>query len=672
MRRALPLLLILLCSHLIALANENFSLKFGKVIPEELTLTSHPSDSTAEAMYIFRNCKMNYVYNDGFAIHYNIEIKVKVFNDAGKQYADITMPLYKNESVVNLSGTTYNLENGSVVKTKLDKQYIFEEEINKNLRKKKFSMPAVKAGSVFEYKYTLRSEDVSPHKWMMQFSIPLQSSEVIFIFPQYYIFNIETRGAQIKSNHSETTSTYHLVSTKGSATPHTCHAICGEYTAKDVPALKDEVPYLWYPDDYKVQTIFELRATQFPKSGYRPYASDWETIDNRLLESDYFGKFLNITNPYAEEIALLNLSEMSKMDKINIIFAFVKGRIKWNQQYRLGSESVRKAVKEGTGSNAEINFVLMAALRDAGIVTLPVAIRSRERGMLPTTIPTISSLNTFLLYTEEDGKGCYFDGSMDKCWMNALPPNLRVDRGRILSLDTKLTDKNHLLAQSLMLQNIKDRWVNLQVISEPSITYQMVANLSADHKVNVKCRSYHSDILGLSLWKDLANKKDSMAYIEKFEKDHNIKVSDYTYHVENTKVNSSFSFVKEVDMKTDSLIFINPHLLIHLSENRFKQEKRQLPVEYPVPITYNKTMMLTIPNGYEVESLPESLRLSMLDKGCECTYSIQHIGDQIILSYKYKENKIFFAQELYEEMKNYYGVLTDKNNQMIVLRKTNI
>lgn len=672
MRRALPFFLALLCSHLAVMADENFSLKFGKVIPSELALEAHPTDSTAEAMYIFRNCKMEYVYNNGFSIHYNIEIKVKVFNDEGKEYADISLPIYGDESIINLNGTTYNMENGKVVKTKLDKKYIFDEQVDKRQKTKKFSMPAVKAGSVFEYKYTLRSEDISPYKWMMQFSIPLHSSEVIFIYPEYYIFNIETRGRELKSKHTEMTTTYHLLSDNGSPAPHTCKAIYGEYTAKDVPALKKDVPFLWYPDDYKVQAIFELRATQFPSSGYRPYASDWATIDKRLLESEYFGKFLNIKNPFAEEMASLNLAEMSTVDKIDAVFSFVKKRMKWNNKYYIGSESVRKAVKEGVGSNADINFVLMAALRDAGIVALPVVMSCRERGILPMAIPALSSLNTFILYTEEEGKHYYFDGSMDKCWLNALPTNLRVERARILPIETKLSEKEHLRAHYKLMTGLVDRWVNLQIISQPSLTYQMVATINTNQKINVKCRSYHTDIIGLSLWEEMENEKDSIAYIEKLEKDYNIKVNDYTFLVDGTKVNSNFSFEKEVDMKTDSLLFINPHILAHLSENRFKEDERKLPVEYPAPITYRKTLMLTIPEGYEVESLPESIRMNMANKECECMYAIENKGRQIILNYQYKENKMFFSDQLYEEMKNYYGMLTDKNKQMIVLRKTNL
>jgi hypothetical protein len=47
----------------------------------------------------------------------------------------------------DIKGLTYNIENGKVIETKLEKDNIFTEQLTKQISVKKVSMPAVKEGS---------------------------------------------------------------------------------------------------------------------------------------------------------------------------------------------------------------------------------------------------------------------------------------------------------------------------------------------------------------------------------------------------------------------------------------------------------------------------------------------------------------------------------------------
>ena len=57
-----------------------------------------------------------------------------------------------------VAASTYNLENGQVSATQLDKQDIYTTRTDRRHSEKKFTLPAVKEGSIIEYTYTITSD----------------------------------------------------------------------------------------------------------------------------------------------------------------------------------------------------------------------------------------------------------------------------------------------------------------------------------------------------------------------------------------------------------------------------------------------------------------------------------------------------------------------------------
>lgn len=657
----------------IEMSAQEFSMKFGKISQDELAMDIYPADSSANAIYVFQKCEMNYIYKNGFSLNYEIEVKVKVLKEEGLKYADVTIPFYKNEDIINITATTYNLEKGKTVKTKMDRKYIFEEKINKNVSHKKFSIPAVKAGSVFEYKYTLKSTDFKPRTWMMQQEIPVKSSELVFVFPEYFIFNIETRGSQRATHEQQKTSvTYHISSNSGPTETLRCEAFYNTFSAMDLPAVKTDESHLWCPSDYQTQLSFELQATNFPGRGYKPIISTWEQIDKILIEDSEFGSYLNMKNPYSEEIKKLDLKDKSLQEKVLLVFDVVKSKITWDKKYRITSESVKNAAKAGIGSNAEINFILMAALRDAGIASAPVVMSSRDHGLLPFGMPTISNLNTFILCISDEEKVYYIDGSMDEGWFNALPPNLRTDRGRVLKISDKIKEDALLADFIWMNRAVPEQWVDLRTISNPTSVCQIKATLSPEGKISGECITYLSDIFGQQRKRSYREAKDTLDYIEKIEKELNLKVSKYQQKPEKERLRETFSFEKEPDMTADRMIYINPLIFAHISNNQFKQAERKLPIEFGCTSLYRKIVTILLPQGYEVEELPESVKIGTETGGCECSYYLGKQSGVIQLNYTYRINQIFFGAEEYENLKNFFGAIATKNKEMIVLRKTQL
>jgi hypothetical protein len=110
-------------------------IKFGDVKPEDFSKDYAALDSAADAVYLFDIGSANHEGNNSGSfsvinkVHERIQlIHKKSFDDL----ATVKIYLYANgtdkERVENLQAATYNLEDGKVVQTKVEKSSIFQEK----------------------------------------------------------------------------------------------------------------------------------------------------------------------------------------------------------------------------------------------------------------------------------------------------------------------------------------------------------------------------------------------------------------------------------------------------------------------------------------------------------------------------------------------------------------
>lgn len=160
------LLAIMLCFIFLFQVQESHSQsKYGNATMDELNMTVYPEDTTASAVILLKKGDLRFIFSElyGFQFEYAIQVKIKILKTEGLDWCNQEISYYETnrstkEQINGLSGTTYNLEDGKITKTKLAKEFITDEDIDNTLKVKKFSMPAAKVGSVIEYKYTIVSD----------------------------------------------------------------------------------------------------------------------------------------------------------------------------------------------------------------------------------------------------------------------------------------------------------------------------------------------------------------------------------------------------------------------------------------------------------------------------------------------------------------------------------
>lgn len=656
MKRLCSLLLFCIAGTVI-LWGQEISFKYGKITNDELAMKVYQKDTTAEAVVLYDDGYSYYVYTpeNGFVLQTEFKQKIKILKPEGVDRANIDIPYYYGDGsdrdyINGLEAVSYNLEDGKVVKTKLEKKYIFDEAFSETTKRIKFSIPNVKAGSVIEFKYTLVSRYVTDvPEWYFQSDIPVMNSKFGINILEYFNFNIRTKGYEHIAVSQKDESGQLRV---GAGEMLAVSSKIMTYTATDVPALKDE-DNVWCMNEYKSAVVFELRGTQYPYEMYKSYTSTWKDIIEMLEKQNYFSSNNRMSNPFKDETALLINGVTDEQEKISKIYCFIKNKIKWNDVYSFYGGNPRTAAKEGVGNNAQINFVLMSALRDADIKCYPVLISRRSKGRFPLTNPSINKISTFIVAAElKDGKMIYMDGSSNHGGLNILPTDLLVDKGIVY--DPKNPGKT----------------VDLTNLTKNQFISRVVATLEKDGKLKGERTSNYINQFAYTYRASIAG-KDSVKIVDAIQNNTQTKIESIKIEGRTSNdgmVKETLAFTKDVEASGD-YIYLNPMVFTHLDENPFTQSERKLPVEFNFPYMYRLNCIIMIPEGYAIEEVPKGVRVSLLENGGKCTYAVNVSDRTINLGYIFDMTQILYPFTDYEAIKNYFGLVATKNSEMIVLKK---
>lgn len=165
-----------------------------------------------------------------------------------------------------------------------------------------------------------------------------------------------------------------------------------------------------------------------------------------ILDSDDLGIHLNDHSPLADELKEAKIEEVADLRvRAAAVCQLVMSKVKWNGRYALSPASTAETLKNGSGSNADINLLLIQSLHDVGLTAAPVMLRTRDLGLLPYNFPSISKFSTFLVAVVlPGGSKAFLDASSKHGKLNEVPEVMRVERA--------------LLVQ----KGKKGEWVNLQ------------------------------------------------------------------------------------------------------------------------------------------------------------------------------------------------------------------
>lgn len=82
----------------------------------------------------------------------------------------------------------------------------------------------------------------------------------------------------------------------------------------------------------------------------------WEQVVKELLEDQYFGRQINRSGYFKDQIAAITALHKEPVKQMEAIYRLVQNRMSWNGKYNIKTRNtVKKAFEERKGDVAEIN-----------------------------------------------------------------------------------------------------------------------------------------------------------------------------------------------------------------------------------------------------------------------------------------------------------------------------
>ena len=105
-------------------------------------------------------------------------------------------------------------------------------------------------------------------------------------------------------------------------------------------------------------------------------------------------------------------------------------------------------------------------------------------------------------------------------------------------------------------------------------------------------------------------------------------------------------------------------------ENPFKEETRNVPINFGYNIEEQYVLKLKIPKGFEVEDMPKPATINLPDKSGSFKFVVQKSGEnQIMVMSRLRVNQPTFSAEFYPYLKQFFDMVAEKQNEQIVLKK---
>ncbi|MGM5468696.1 transglutaminase domain-containing protein [Flavobacteriaceae bacterium LMO-SS05] len=654
---------------------QNFAqdLDFGKVSQQELEEKFNTLDSSATATYLYKYRRTYFEYNEsiGFQVITEIQERLKLYNANGFDHATHNVILYKegskNEKISNLKAITYNLVNGEIEEDKLSKDGIFETELDKYHDQTKFTMPNLKPGSIVEYRYRIYSPYVTlVRDYEFQFDIPVKLIDAKFETPEFFNFKVNTKGflsivpkVETKRDQimfkatKEVKEGLHITQRARAASTYDFNKLITIYNLKEIPALREEL-FVNNIDNYRAAVNYELSYVKYPNSTIDYYTTTWEDVVKSIYQNSSFGSELDKSGYYEDDIDALIAGLSDPIQKASTIFNFVKSNVKWNGYYgKYTNQGVKSAYKEHVGSVGDINLMLTSMLRYAGLDANPVLVSTRSNGI--PLFPTSEGYNYVISAVVLNNSIILLDATNRYSAPNILPFRTLNWQGRLIRKDGSST--------------LVDLYPNEQSQQIISLQFNLQDNGDIEGMIR-RVKTNHDAMLFRQEY--VESKKEQ--FLENLENKYNgLEISDYSVTNEmdlGKPTIESFKFFKEnqVEIIGDKLFF-SPLFFLTPSENPFKSEKREYPVDFGYPSGSKYRILVNLPKGYKLESVPEPIALALPDNLGTFKYIISPNENTLQLIIESEINESLISTLYYESLKEFYKKMIEKENEKIVLTK---
>jgi hypothetical protein len=598
---------------------------YGKIDKADLEMTICDFEKDANAEVLFNVGKM---YDDHFEQH----MRVKIFNNFGKGAATFRFPYASTVTdwgAKGLVGETFNLIDGKIEITPLDKSQIYIEKTNKFVSTIVFTFPNVKAGSIIEFK----SRGYFGGTWYFQDNFPVRYSE-------------------IKTDFSPNANTsFKFV-------PHVKQPYAvsiGEMNDYDQTKALAYVPSL--PNERFIRS----RRSSYQSieyTGSLNLYNTWSSLGDLLARIYDRDQNIDIHLPGEQDILQQAKALKSDDEKIAFIFDQVRDRMNWNKRTGFFAEqSTATAWTTNTGSSADINWIIFHLLKKAGLVAYPVITGDSETGELNPGISNSLKFSSMAVLVPIDSATNYVLDGTDKMNMyNTIPKNYL----NIFGLEMNKEDQRYAM---VFLEDPKPVIQQASVNAEIKPDGKLVGTMEIiSDKYNKYAAEKNYAVLGEQKYIDSLRGKDNTLKVTYF------KIENI--NVDSLALSQKISFSQELTGSDEQYIYFNTNLFSLMGDNPFISNSRYSDIDFGYRRDFSISGIYKVPDGYKVDALPKSITSFMPDRSIMFKRVVVQDKGTILVRYTIDHKKSLYFAKDYPDIKAFYKSMYDLLNEQIVLKKS--
>lgn len=618
---------------------------YGKVDARDLTAAPFVADSAAAAVVLADYGKLSFPTEGEFRL--DRTTRIKILKKSGFSWATVEVLLRHElpdyaERLANLRGCTYNLVNGRVEQSPLvlpantalvDKSEFYSLQ--------RVALPQVREGSVIEVSYTVYSNYlVTLRSWEFQWPIPVRWSELRAALPHRLNYKMFVQAREPLAVEERTATNSLLPSFR--------------WAMRDVPALRTE-QYMTTRADYVDKVFFELAEI-----GGRNITNSWEQIDQLVLNDWERGQQLDRAGFLKNDLAHLPPATAGLLPRLAAVRELVCAAVRCNGQLGIRTSGSLRHIYEQThqGTVADVNSLLITALRAAGFTANPLLLSTRAHGRVRATLPQISQFNYVAAHVRlPDGQELVLDATDPLLPYDMLPERCLNQQGRLVTGQAATAG-----------------WVALPPRYRRTHLEQVQLRLAPDGSLSGQVHEEFGGYGGAQLRTELLDLGD-----RKFAGKLAASLPGWTVGplviAQRDSVRRPLALDYPVQQPAaaapapDGTMHLSPLRDFGLERSPFPAESRQFPVDFGYGREQTLVLTLALPAGYALGELPPARTLELPDNGGRFVCSATPTEAGVQLTSRLLLRKPVYSVAEYGQLRALYQALLDNQSRQLLIHK---
>jgi hypothetical protein len=626
-----------------------YKLDFGNILTEDLLNKPYKPDLGADAIILSDVGTATLNYTNGFYIEFERDMKIRIVNSNGYDYANVEIPFTADDQLVNYRASSFNIRNGEKIETKIDKKNFIIEQVSKYRKTLKFIFPDVHEGTVIEYSYIMRMEGDAVSTlipWTFQRTIPIVKTSLTLSYPEFFVYKHIISGNPLLVMNQLIKRNQYILGTQTQILNDTWYAV-------NVPAFREE-PIIKSLEENQTKIVFELGSVNY--QSYRQEISPtYSTLTKKLLDMEDFGTALKKALFLTKEAEKITKGLNDDLSKLKAVHKYVSEKLFWNgEEDFTASQTPRKTFDDEKGNNADINIILIGMLRGLNIKADPVILSTRSNGSINKVAAMTQQFNYLVANVFANGDNYIVDATDPLRPFNMLPFDCLNGSGRQIS-------------------EFDSRFIDLKNNEKFEQSEELDLKIDNDLIISGNFKSKNSGYEALSIRKRIKMEGEE-GYIQKVKETNSefeltdLKIQNISAR-DSDLILSGNILIEESVKKNGNKFLLNPFFSFSTVSNQFISPERSFPVDFGCPIEDSFSASLEIPEDYVITEIPDNVMYNLGNKDGEYVLTCTKNGNRLVINSSLKINKTMFPPEEYLNLRNFYAKVIQTQERLIVFEK---